>query len=139
MQKKSYAVILSAIMLTACGGGGGAGGMPSLVRTSITGTVVPPVAPASGPAAASANVLVPPNSTGTWPSIMQGASYTFDPAAPAKVASVNVLAVDTRNGTTTVGTGAAYPGDATLGQLTSIQHSLTGVTIATASTSALVP
>lgn len=129
-QKGSYALILSAMMLAACGGSGG-GAAPSLVRTSITGTTSPPPAPASGPVSASANVLMPPNSSGTWPSIVQAANYVFDPAArPAfTTVSSNILPVDTQTGTTTINIGPAQPADPTLGQFLSIQQYVAGVMV----------
>ncbi|HET7832183.1 MAG TPA: hypothetical protein VFK88_04385 [Gallionella sp.] len=131
-QKGSCALILSAMLLVACGGGGGGSGTaPSLVRTSITGTATPPPAPVSGPASVSANVLVPPNSNGSWPSIVQAANYIFDPAArPAfTTVSSNILPVDTQTGTTSINTGPALPADPTLGQYLSIQHYVAGVMV----------
>lgn len=133
MKKESCALILSALILTACGGGGGGGGgAPALVRTTISGNVTPPLAPASGTVLTNATVLTPPNSTGTWSSIVQGANYTYDPAGfnavPAKytVTSMTISQVDTLNGSTSITTGAKYQNDAALGQTTAILNTLAG-------------
>ncbi len=131
IQEKSSVLILSAVMLTACGGGGG-GGAPTLLRTTITGTATPPVAPASGPATASANVVLPAFSSGTWPSIVQGTDYTFVNTAPPgamptlKVASMNVRPVDTQTGSTSITTDAAYGIEPTLGQTLSMTNNVGG-------------
>ncbi|HET7832971.1 MAG TPA: hypothetical protein VFK88_08420 [Gallionella sp.] len=112
MPKQSYTLILSAMVLTACGGGGGAsaGSAPSLVK---------PVA----------DVRLSANTTRTWSSIVQAADYGFDPAAAPtiRVATMNVRPVDTQTGSTTISTGAVYPGDATLGQTIAITNTLATV------------
>ena len=127
MPKVSCALILPILLLTACGGGGG-GGAPSLLRTTITGTATPPVAPVSGIVLANATVLTPPNSTGTWQSITQGANYSFDTAAfnanrIVLVKTLDIQPVDTQNRTTTITTGAVEPSDNTLGQTMTISGS----------------
>ena len=110
MPKESYALILSALILTACGGGGG-GSAPSVVK-------------------AAPHILLSPNSTGTWSSIVQSADYTLSAAAaPAlKISAANVRAVDAQTASTTIITGAAYASDAALGQTIGITNALAGIT-----------
>lgn len=134
LERKSGALILSALLLTACGGGGGGGGStPSVViptPTAIAGTVTPPVAPFPGPLSLNADVRTPPNSGGTWPAIVQSMGYTFDSAAAAatpstlKVSSLNINPVETQIGQTSVFSGAAYPTEPALGQLMTMQSSV---------------
>lgn len=133
MQKSSCAVTLLALMLAACGGGGGGGSTPTLVRTTINGTVTPPATPTSGALTASTTVIVPPNSTATWQSIVQGSDYTFETAglnavpSTFKAISISIKPVNTATGSTSITTGAAYPTDATQGQLLAVTNTLAGI------------
>lgn len=109
--------------------GGSGSNPPTIVPTPtvMTGTVTPPVAPASG-LTFGVNMLTPVNSSNTVKSIVQSMSYTLDPVAAAaipstqKVASLNIMPVDTTLfGAFGIITGAvAYPQDPTLGQASSI-------------------
>lgn len=123
MSKNSRILLLSVLILPACGGGGG-GGAPSLVRTNITGNAAPPATPAPGAAAARADMLLPPASVATWPSIVQGADYTLDPTAAkagtAQMTGMTVHAVDTQSGSTTITTDAQ-------GQTLAIHQSVAGI------------
>ncbi len=188
-QKESCALIVSTLVLTACGGGGGGGGIaggssPSLVMStpgtnvstsptggggggggttggtstsplistsgvgtptsptggasttpgtsaSVIGIVSPPATAAAGAILANADIFTPPNSTGAWSSIVQGANYTFDlgaikAAAPAlKITSVNIQPVNTSTGSLSITTGGAGV-DPSLGQPVTITNNLGG-------------
>lgn len=142
--KTCGALGVATLILTACGGGGGGGAAPSVVRptppvvrptppTTMSGIVTPPVTVGNGAATASATIRTPPNSTGTWNSVVQSMDYSFDPAAavavPAllKASSVNIRPVDTTTGFFSVTTGAANPADPATGQTLSITNILGGV------------
>lgn len=107
MPKQSATLILSAMVLTACGGGGGGvgvasggGSSPSLVKptpapsgpTSISGTVTPPVTPGAGRAYPGTNMLTPPNSVKAGSAIIQSMDYSFDPAAVLAATPVLLVA-----------------------------------------------
>ncbi len=135
MQKSSCAITLLALMLAACGGGGGGGGgVPTLVRTTINGTVTPPTAPTSGALTAFTTVIVAPNSTANWQSIVQGVDYTFETAGlnavppTFRATSVAIKPVNTATGSTSITTGAVYPTDATQGQLLAVTNAVAGTT-----------
>lgn len=136
LTKQSGALILSALVLTACGGGGGGGGStPSLVRsTSITGTATPPTAPTSGPGTAGPNLLLGANTALGLGAIVQSMDYTFDSVAAAatpstlKVTTLSVKPVGTSSTSFVIlQTGAVYPADPTLGMGSYIWGQVEGV------------
>lgn len=121
---KNAILFLSFLFLVSCGGG--SSNTPTV--TSVTGTTTPPTSPEVGVNYATPNMLVAPNSTGTWSNITQTMKYFFDySAATAGLLKVNSLmlyeASTHSTNYTSITTGTAFAGDATLGQPIASTHS----------------
>ena len=114
-------ITLCGLMTTACGGGGGDAAVPPAAqRTTINGTTSPPAAPDSAipNLAGPTNMLIPPIAGSiAFAAIVQQMDFTLDisNAAAVRIASATTYAVH-HDGVLTIGYGAAYAGDATLGQ-----------------------
>jgi hypothetical protein len=122
---KNAILFLSLLLLASCGGGG-SDNAPA--TTSVTGATTPPATPEVGVNYATADMLVAPNSAGTWSNITQTMKYFFDYSAASagllKVNSLMLYETSTHSTNyTSITTGAAFASDATLGQPVASTHS----------------
>lgn len=124
----TFAVMTPGVAVMQGAFGGSGSNPPTIVPipTSMTGTVAPPVAPASGATYVVPNMLTPVNSSNTVSSIVQSMTYTPDPVAAAaipsaqKVTSLNIMPVDSAGVFGILTGAAAYPLDPALGQASSV-------------------